>query len=234
LKSLSILILFLLTTINYSYSQTTFGPKAGMNVANINSKVSDADFPAELNYRLGYYIGAFAQKHIKQVLILRAELFYSTKGASYSAFNYNYQIKASEDLHYINLPILFGCRPIRNLSSSSENLFLFIGAELGYFFEARTINKIAQNGTSTAGYINSRYKQFDKALAVGVSYLINYFLEIEARYNYGFKNIFSDLDAGANRVFQLGVAYHFSKSPSDTNSSKLPKYQKSPRYYHSN
>lgn len=231
LSKLSSLILILISTINFSYSQTTFGPKAGVNIATIQAQVTNKNFPAELKTRLGYNIGAFAQKEFDNSLILRAEVLYSLKGTSYANDAGNYQLKTYEDLHYINLPLLIGLRPIRNVSLLAENLSLLLGAELGYFFEAWTFSKnMAGKRTATYGQIPSSYQPFDKALTVGVSYNVNAALEIEVRYNYGFKNIFADLNTGANRVFQLGLAYHFLKSPADTGNRKLPRPSKSPRY----
>lgn len=136
-------------------------------------------------------MGAFAQKEINQFLILRAELLYSLKGASYDAYGGNYQLKIYEELNYINFPLLIGFRPIRNFSLLAENLSLLVGAELGYFFEARTYAKnLAGKRTAAPGHIPLSYKPFDKALVLGINYHVNSSLIVEARYNYGFKNVF--------------------------------------------
>ena len=231
MKTLSILIILLIATLNYSYSQTSFGPKAGINISNINNSISDTEFPTNLNNKPGYYLGAFAQKEFNNSLILRAELLYSLKGAFYDNYRGNDQLKTYENLRYINLPLLIGFRPIRNITLLAENISVLVGAELGYFFERWTFSKdMAGKRMVASGRLPSGYQAFDKALTAGVSYKFNSSLEVEARYNYGFKNIFSDIEAGANRVFQFGMAYHFFQSPAKTGNSKLLINQKTPRF----
>jgi len=198
-----------------------------MNVSNINSTVSDADFSAELNNRLTYYLGVFAQIKVSHFIILRTELLYSLKGASYKAYWRNYQFINHDVLRYINLPLIIGLQPIRSPSLLSENLTFLFGAEVGYLFDRWTFSK---DIGGIYGRIPSGYKPFDKALTAGVSYKFNSSLEVQARYNYGLKNIFSDIEVGANRVFQLGMAYHFSQSPAKTGSSKSLNNPKTPRY----
>ena len=178
-------------------------------------------------------MGAFAQKEFNNSLILRTELIYSLKGASFDNYVGNYQLKTYENLHYINFPLLLGFRPISHLSLIAENISILFGAELGYFFEVWAFSKIkGEKRTGPPGQIKipTRYNLFDKALTLGVSYNVNTCLAIEARYNYGFKNIFSDLDAGANRVAQFGMVYHFLKPPAKTGKAKPFHNPETPRY----
>lgn len=104
-------------------------------------------------------------------------------------------------LHYINMPILFDYFP-------TEKLKLSIGPEIGFLADAR--NRLTD---STSVSIDDIYEErWDISGTLSVSYALDFFVEIGARYNRSFTK-FGNLDAVLNRrdqyseYFQVFLAF---------------------------
>lgn len=104
-------------------------------------------------------------------------------------------------LHYINAPILFDYFP-------TEKLKLSIGPEIGFLADAR--NRLTD---STSVGIDDVYdKRWDISGTLSVSYALDFFMDIGARYNRSFTK-FGNLDAVLNRrdqyseYFQIFLAF---------------------------
>lgn len=90
-------------------------------------------------------------------------------------------------LHYINLPVLFDYYP-------TEKLKLSAGPEIGFLADAR--NRLTD---STSISIDDVYdNRWDISGTLSVSYALDFFLDIGARYNRSFTK-FDKLDAVLNR-----------------------------------
>jgi Outer membrane protein beta-barrel domain len=110
------------------------------------------------------------------------------------------------DLHYLNVPILFGYKPTPKLS-------MLVGPEIGYLI--RTVRK------PDSPNFDSPYEKLDYGLSIGSAYSVAKNTAIELRYTHGFDTLLKGFmrDAnnnpagvdrdGANRVFQLNVIYIF-------------------------
>ena len=192
-----------LFVLNISFGQVQFGLKAGLNVANIKD-----ESPNNSQSRIGYHFGGLLQWKLADKLLLRPELLYSVKG--YRSPSIQFEGTATTSLNYVNLPILFGFRPV-------QNLLVLAGPELGYLTSAKSkLNRTSRD-------VSNIYREFDIGADLGLAYEATRNIGIELRYNYGFKglvnvvyadqngNITGQGKTGANRVFQIGVCYLLTK-----------------------
>jgi hypothetical protein len=126
---------------------------------------------------------------------ISVETGYVLKGVRIESESLDYR------LHYINAPILFDYYP-------TEKLKLSAGPEIAYLADAR--NRLTD---STSVSIDDVYdKQWDISGTVSVSYAIDFFMDIGARYNRSFTR-FDQMDAVLNRndqyssYFQVFLAF---------------------------
>ncbi|MEN8901679.1 MAG: outer membrane beta-barrel protein, partial [Nonlabens sp.] len=78
----------------------------------------------------------------------------------------------------------------------TKQLFALVGPQVGVNITERD---------------NNDYYNYDVAGVIGIGYMFNENLGIDARYGYGFSNIFdrefAEIEEANNRWFQLGVSY---------------------------
>ncbi len=195
LKKIYITFLFLLTGY-LGYNQVGFGVKSGINIATTKDLI---EFPKN---RIGWYAGVAAVIPLHK-FFLQPELLFSSKGNGVD------QINLSETVlkfNYLTVPILFGYKIDRKTS-------LLFGPEFGYLISAAMIYGNNENLDVSKNYS----PKFDAGLDIGLKYNIIKNISIEVRYNYGFKILYytdyggvvHNESKGANRVFQIGLAYLF-------------------------
>ena len=206
IKKLSILVLLIVASIQCSYSQITFGFKLGLNQSKVQSNLEEIDY----TNRRGLFSGAIVQAKLTEKRFVRMEVLYSVKGSKFLAIP-DYTSVGKSNFNYLNIPLLQGYRPIKNLS-------IVLGPEIGYLISAKSRHDSKEID------ITEEYNKFDLAADLGLGYQITPLFGIEARYSYGFKlmNIYYEYDIqgktrgdkkydGANRVLQFGLTYHFVK-----------------------
>jgi hypothetical protein len=182
-----------------SFAQVQFGVKGGLSLANVAGIGSDNN-----QARLGFYAGGLVRIALEQNLYLQPELLYALKGYRVPATQYT--AEATAGFSYVNMPVLFGYKPGRNL-------MVLFGPEAGLM----TTAKSKSSGIETDLY--AFYRHFDLGLDLGFAYSIKKGLGLELRYNFGFSdlanvvytdtngNIIAQAKAGANRVLQAGIYY---------------------------
>lgn len=198
MKPVLLLTTFLFSLFFSNAQPVQIGIKGGLNlaeVAGINTDYGKA--------RLGWNAGLFTQIPVQDNLLIRPELLYSSKGAAYSASANSSE--GSLRLNYISVPVLFGYRPTPKAS-------ILVGPEFGFL--AKAVSKSQGITTDMTGF-----RHLDIGVDLGVTYNLSRYFGMEARYNYGFKdlvnavyldtngNIAGQGKTGANRVIQLGVYY---------------------------
>lgn len=195
------ILLFFITlfALQFSYGQVAFGLKGGMNLASIKN-----EGPANGKSRIGFNAGALLQLRLQDKFLLQPELLYSVKG--YRTASTQFIEEATVSLNYINVPVLLGFQPAKNLS-------LLLGPEFGFLSSARS--KVGGNNTD----VSRIYGDFDIGVDLGVACHFNKKMGLDLRYNYGLKNLvnvaYTDPNGniidvgntGANRVLQFGLYY---------------------------
>lgn len=185
--------------LNSSYAQVRLGLKGGVNLATVRYINADNS-----KARVGWNAGGLAEIAIQNDLLIRPELLYSSKGFAFSATGTSN--KGSLKLNYIAVPILVGYRP----NSKSE---IFLGPEFGF------LRKAVSKSLGISEDMTNFYRHFDVGFDLGYAYNVSKVFGVEARYNYGFKdlvnvaivddngNVTGQGKNGANRVFQVGLFY---------------------------
>lgn len=166
----NVILSLLLIVSAYSYSQITFGAKAGLNITNLK------DIHGDSGSRYGFHAGGFATIPLGQndQFYVQPELLYSQQGEKNEGENINevYQ------LDYINVPVLFKSY----FSEQDTEFYGIIGPQFGFL-----INDSVKNQVESI-YSDDKYNSMDLGalLGVGFSYLRTW--EFEVRYLYGFSD----------------------------------------------
>jgi hypothetical protein len=203
-KLFTILTVVALTT-TMSFAQAQFGAKAGLNIAAIGS--SEDGGPEDA--RMGMQLGGIAMFDLSDAVQLRTGLTYSQKGGS-DATPLGKETGMETDLvyalDYLEVPIDFAF----NLGdggfalSAGPYLGFLMGANAKYDGETEDINK-------EEDWING----MDFGLNLGMSFLINESILIDARYGMGLSDITSaeidgdDYSTDVNGALQISVGYVF-------------------------
>jgi hypothetical protein len=191
--------------------KTRFGIKAGINEATLSAKEFATTTVPSTTSKTSYHVGAFVNIPLGTMFKLQPELVFSSQGskmqetinttAGSRTFNYE------EDLHYINLPVMFQLQ-------TPVGFVVETGPQFSYLIDAK---QKGQSSISTEEKTNlDAYRDnFDIAWGVGVGYLTRVGLGIGARYNYGIRNIVHETESTGdigelrNRVLQVGLTYQF-------------------------
>jgi hypothetical protein len=167
-----------------------FGLKAGLNIASIsNSGVSS---------KTGFYGGVFVNAPISSQFSIQPELVYSQKGAKGAV----YGVTVSENLDYLSVPVMFQY-------NATPELYLEAGPEFSFLMSGKG------NALGQSVNLKDMMNSFDFGLGIGIGYylkLVN--LGFTARYVAGFMDTVKDNSGGnaeKNGVFQIGLAYKFTK-----------------------
>lgn len=183
---LSIMGLGLLLAGSATAQSTSFGLKAGLNVASLET--SGADF----NGKAGLHVGGLAHIHISRHLAIQPELMYSMQGGQRN----NQTVK----LNYINIPLLAQYM-------ANDGFRLQTGPQLGMLAAAKS-----KSGNVEVD-IKDDLSTTEFSWVFGAGYLFPQGWGIDGRFNLGLSNVNDDNNATIkNRVFQIGVFYQFPPS----------------------
>jgi len=200
-----ILSLALLLFSAAAFAQAGFGLKAGgmLSTRVANSLDHNLDIA-----KFSFVGGAFYSFPIHEQFGLQVELLYANKAIEVERRR-AFQL-LSEDLHYINLPVMLQYK-------LKERLILELGPEVGYLIGQK---QIATTGTQPPSPF---MKDFDMAINLGVGYEPVNRVLLNLRYNFGIFDIdrpFHEVVPGAtpeedrhraNRTLQLTVGYRLSQ-----------------------
>jgi len=187
---LGIIFFFILSVHFSSHAQNySFGLRVGYSQSDLKSDdVSAFDLKDRQAFSIGL-VHSFRQ--YQSNLGFTIETGYLLKGVRIESESLDYR------LHYINAPILLDYYPTKKLKLS-------IGPEIGFLADAR--NRLTD---STSITIDNVYDQrWDVSGTLGISYALDFFVEVGARYNRSFTK-FSNLDAQLNRRDQYAEYFQF-------------------------
>ena len=180
-----------------------FGVKVGGSLTNfVGSDVSSSS-----SNKIGFHGGFVANIALGNRLSVQPELLYSMKGAKDEVSLGGTTIKATQTLHYIELPIL--------LKAKFNQFFVEAGPQAGVLFDASVKT---EGGSSSA--TESNKDQFNEVLfgyAAGFGYQLESGLMLGLRYNGDFNNVTRGVTANnvktqanaRNSAFQVYVGYTF-------------------------
>ena len=178
----------------FAQQEIKFGPKAGVNFANISG-----DDNAEM--KTAFHVGMFLEFKLDDSWSIQPEVLYSSQGAktSYTVFGQTLESDITAD--YVNIPVMAKYYV-------AEGFSIEAGPQIGFLMNAKAGDQDVKDS----------YKSMDISGNVGVNYDFPMGLFINARYSHGFTKINEDVTVAGftaeapdykNSVIQVGVGYKF-------------------------
>lgn len=214
--TLTLLGLVAFSTTALAQQEVKFGPKAGVNFANISGK--DAE---DTKMLIGFHVGGFAEIKFNDKFAIQPEILYSAQGAKQegtrNVMGVNVTTNATSKIDYINVPIMAKYYIAPSFAVEA-------GPYVGFLMSSKTEGTINSMGQNVS--VESDEKDFsnsiDFGVGVGASFNLDNGFFIGARYNLGLSKIGKDssrtiggveisteaLDT-KNAVIQVGVGYKF-------------------------
>lgn len=193
---LTLLGLVAISTTAVAQQEVKFGPKAGVNFANL-SGLDNSEM------KIGFHVGAVAEIKFNDKFSIQPEVIYSAQGAKGNTGTIDSEIKND----YINVPIMAKYYIVEGFSAE-------LGPQVGFLMKSE----------SKVGNITADSKDFYKSTDFGLNFGLAYDLPMGvffgARYNLGLSKANEDISAGngnvtlqtddlKNAVIQVGVGYKF-------------------------
>lgn len=193
MKTTLALAVALLVSAASANAQTSFGVKAGLNVANLS--IDDADDTFEPENRTGFVAGVFVTMRGGGILAFQPEVLISSQGAKFSdAVN-----SGSARIDYLQVPLLARIGP--------SKVGIVVGPSIGYRIRA----KLSGDGITVDNEdFSDQIKRMDVGLVAGVTADVGK-LVLDGRYTWGLTNIEEDATAEKtkNRVISLTLGLRF-------------------------
>ncbi len=198
---LTLLGLVAVSTTAVAQQEVKFGPKAGVNFANL-SGMDDSEM------KIGFHVGFVAEIKFNEKFSVQPEVLYSTQGAKYSSTVIPLgTIEGEVKNDYINIPIMAKYYIVEGFSAE-------LGPYVGFLMKSES-----EIG-NFSGDSKDAYKSVDFGLGVGLAYDMPMGFFVGARYNLGLSKANEDIAAGngnvtvqtddlKNGVIQVGVGYKF-------------------------
>ncbi|MEM6629033.1 MAG: outer membrane beta-barrel protein [Bacteroidota bacterium] len=206
------LLLATLLTTSELLSQIQYGIKGSAlyvsNVDNFEEILGQTPLVVP-EYRISYQLGVFGSYPLGKNLSANAEFLYSHKG--FKAEGQPGGIPegdATVHLHYLNLPLLLGYKPLGRLQ-------VMVGPELGYLLSAKS-----KFESETLDVGNVWDERFELAITGGIRYELISQLYFDVRYSHGLTSvtgstILTDPSGNSleeeltnkNRAWAVGLAY---------------------------
>ena len=175
MKNLFVIIITLLS-INFSFGQTQFGIKGGLNLSNLI--VNDAEID-DANMKIGATIGGFARIPLLDWLFLQPEVLYTTKGSKYKYGQTTVKANSS----YIDIPVLLSLNVFGTPVSIHAGTQFSILTNAKYKYES----PIFANETVIDDDKNS-FKSWDVGAAAGIGINLEK-MQIQLRVIRGFREV---------------------------------------------
>ena len=211
MKKIILSVAAMLTFGFVSAQEVEFGVKGGVNIANFTGDETD-----DLESKIGFHIGGFAEIKISEKFSVQPELLFSTQGTKmkekYSEDGFDYDVSAKINTSYINIPIMAKLYV-------TEGFSLEAGPQIGFLMSAKTkaeatvsAGGITQSGSEEVD-VKDQFNTVDFGLNFGLGYKFTENLSAGARYNLGLSDINKEVEGEAisvkNSVIQVSIGYSF-------------------------
>jgi len=203
------LVIIITITLSFqTYSQSSFGIKAGLNLSKavyLNEYNNELIKPVR-KLKPGFVVGFIIQQQLNKVISVQAEVLYSQKGLKTEQ---EYLSKYINSMNYIEVPLSGHYSIIRNKHS---NLNLYIGGYGAYWTDGKykRIDLINSEQTETKIDFNNTdfvYNRLNVGILAGCSFQknnVSYFL----RYTHSMiGSSQKNADALSNHITSLGINY---------------------------
>jgi outer membrane protein W len=214
--TLTLLGLVAFSTSALAQQEVKFGPKAGINLANLSGDVEDNKM------LIGFHVGGFAEIKFNDKFAIQPEIVYSAQGTkmeySETIMGITATAEADTKLNYINVPIMAKYYVAPSFAIEA-------GPYVGFLMSANSKGSSSAAGM-TADFdedIKDELNSIDFGLGIGASFNMDSGLFIGARANFGLTTVDKDYtenvggvnvtveaaDIKNSPVIQIGVGYKF-------------------------
>jgi hypothetical protein len=169
------LMVVLLSSAHFSFSQIGFGPRVGLNLPVLVGINTNAQF------KPGICIGGYAKLNMGDKVAFQPELLFSMKGYSYS----NSGQTLSQSLNYVDIPLMFNF-------GKSQGVHFLLGAQPSILLGAQYKYKSGSGVNAITTNNKSSFKGLDMGLLTGLGYQLESGLNFDFRFSYGFMSVYSD------------------------------------------
>lgn len=176
--------------------QVKFGPKAGVNFANI-SGLDNSEI------KTGFHVGAVVEIKFNEKFSIQPELLYSAEGAKFTgSYPIVGNVEAKLNYDYINIPILAKYYIVDGFSVEA-------GPQVGFLVKAE--DKLSNASTELTNDVKNNLSSTTFGLGFGVAYDLPMGLFVNGRYNLGLSDIVKNNNNSAQKsnVIQVGLGYKF-------------------------
>lgn len=184
-------------TTAFAQQQVKFGPKAGVNFANVSGYDNS-------EMKTGFHVGAVAEIKFNEKFSVQPEVVYSAQGAKYTqSFPILGTIETSLNNDYINIPVMAKYYIVDGFSVEA-------GPQVGFLMKSES--KVEGSNGSVTTDTKEDFKSTDFGVNFGLAYDLPMGLFVNARYNLGLSDIRENTnngDAVKNNVIQVGIGYKF-------------------------
>ena len=200
------LVVFVVFAFGFTNAQkTTFGIKAGLNIANFTG---DTGSLGSVSSRMGFVGGGFCEIDLGSKFTLQPELLYSSQGTkSQMVVNLDgtdYDVTTKIKLSYINVPIIVKYYPDKKFS-------LQFGPQIGFLSSANA--DVTVLGTTVGVDVKDSFESIDVGMNVGAGYDFTKYISADFRFNLGLANVAKtspgDNTKLRNSVISISVVYKF-------------------------
>lgn len=187
-SSVAILLILLLSASDLFAQETSFGIRAGVNIANQASGDQSTDS------RTAGSFGVYINQQLGQVFSFQAEALYTSKGATYTVLGTTF----TSEFDYIEVPLMLRAGP------TIDDIHLF--DESGLAPGLLVSSGVSVEGTSYYGNTQD-FKTFELSVPLGAGIEVNgnrLQVQFDVRYNIGLTGIIKNLDPRKNDVKNRG------------------------------
>ncbi len=186
MKKISLLAFILLAGFVVNAQRVNLGLKGGLNVASWDHSQNQ-----NLNSRIGYHAGVFANIPVSYPISIQPEVVYSNQGVKYNEGGLEHSLA----LNYVNIPVMVQ-------ANVGRGFYAQVGPQLGIL----TGVEDKANDIETGFFQKNDFKSTDVALGVGLGFKGASGFGVDARYNLGLTNINNAGSANIkNNVLQVGL-----------------------------
>lgn len=192
MKTTLALAVALLVSAGTATAQTSFGVKAGLNLANLS--ISEADDTFDPENRTGLVAGVFVTVRGGGIFAFQPEALVSMQGAKFT----DGSDSGAAKIDYFQVPLLARIGP--------SNVAFVVGPSIGYRIRA----KLSGTGLTEDEDFSDQIKRMDLGLVAGLTADVGR-LVLDGRYTWGLTNIEEEAtaDKTKNRVISLTLGLRF-------------------------
>lgn len=192
-----VLCAFLFSFQNQAFSQSKFGIKGGINLANIFAQ--EGGVSVSFSNNLGLVAGLVYTSPVSEKFDIQAELLFVQKGFE---IRIPTLVNTEATLNYVDVPVLGKFK----FGNGNSKFFINLGPSFGYAISGTS----GEDGSKEQIEFDGDFKRLDVAINIGGGIEINstnssFF--IEARYNRGLSQINEQVDIDDSKIKNKGISF---------------------------